>query len=62
MRTLFTQKLQDRQLSERQKQGFIVCIAKNAWPHTPKDYRPITLLNNVYEILARLKADLCGPF
>ena len=62
MRTLFTQKLQDRQLSERQKQGFIVCIAKNEWPHAPKDYRPITLLNKANEILARLIADLCGPF
>jgi len=35
MRTLFTQKLWDRQLKASQKQGVIVCIAKNARSHTP---------------------------
>ena len=48
--------LRGRQLSERQKQGVIVCIPKNARPHTPKVYRPITLLNTDYKILARLIA------
>jgi hypothetical protein len=61
MGTLFTQMLRDRQLSERQKQGVIVCIPKNARPHTPEDYRPITLLNTDYKIIARLIAALCGP-
>jgi len=37
MRTLFTQMLRDWQLSERQKQGVIVCIPKNARPHRPED-------------------------
>jgi hypothetical protein len=54
MRTLFNQMLRDRKLSERQKQGVIVCIPKNARPHTPKDYRPITQLNTDYKIIARL--------
>ena len=62
MRTLFTQMLRDRQLSERQKQGFIVCIPKNARPHTPEDCRPITLLNTDYKILARLITAHVGPF
>ena len=61
MRTLFTQMLRDRQLSERQKQGVIVCIPKNARPHTPEDYRPITLLNTDYKILARLIAARVRP-
>jgi len=56
MRTLFTQMLRDRQLSERQKKGVIVCIPKNARRHTPEDYRPITLLNTDYKILAILIA------
>jgi len=50
MRTLFNQMLRGRQISERQKQGVIVCIAKNARPHTPEDYRPITLLNRLQYI------------
>ena len=61
MRTLFNQMLRDRQLSERQKQGVIVCIPKTARPHTPEDYRPITLLNTDYKILARLIAVRVRP-
>ena len=60
-RTLFNQMLRDRQLSERQKQEVIICIPKNARPHTPEDYRPLTLLNTDYKIIARLTAALCGP-
>ena len=44
MRTLFTL-IRHRQLSELQKQGVTDCILKNARPHTPENYRPITLLN-----------------
>jgi len=54
MRTLFTQMLRDRQLSERQKQWVLVCIPNNARPHKREDYSPITLLNTVYKILVRL--------
>ena len=56
MKTMFTQMLRDRQLPERQKQGVIVCIPKNARPHKKEDYSPITLLNTDYKILARLIA------
>ena len=49
MRTLFTQMLQDNQLSERQKQGVLVCIPKNTRPLTPEDRRPITLLKTDYK-------------
>jgi len=61
MRTLFNQMLGDWQLSERQKEGFIVCIPKNARPHTPDDYRPITLLYTDYKILAGLIAAHVRP-
>jgi len=53
-RTLFIWMLRDRQLSERQKQVAMVYIPKNVRPNTPEDYRPITLLNTNYKILARL--------
>jgi hypothetical protein len=46
----------DRHLSRQQKQGVIVCVPKNGRPRTPEDYRPITLLNTDYKILARLIA------
>ena len=61
MRTLFNQMLSDRQQSERQKQGVIVCIPKNARPHIPEDYRLITLLNTDYKILARLTVARVRP-
>jgi len=61
MRTLFTQMLRDRQLSERQKQRVIFCIPKSARPLTPEDYGPITLLNTDYKILARMIATRVRP-
>jgi len=61
MRAQFTQMLWDRQLSERQKQGIIVCIPKNSKSHTPEDYRPITLRNKDYKIFARLIAARVWP-
>ena len=61
MRKLFTQTLRDRQLSERQKHGVIICIPKNARLHKPEDYNPITLLNTDYKILAKLIAAYMRP-
>jgi hypothetical protein len=48
----------DRKLTEKQKQGVIVCILKCQRPNTLEDYRSITLLNSDYKILARLLAAL----
>ena len=61
MGALFNQILHDRQLTERQKQG-VVCIPKQASPKIPEDYRPLTLLNTDYKILARLIAARVRPF
>jgi len=60
-RTLCTQMLRYGQLSDRQKHGDIVCIPKNARPHTPENYRLITLLNTDYKILAILIAARMRP-
>jgi hypothetical protein len=61
MRTIFTQMFRDGRLTEGQKQGVIICIPKNARPSTPEDYRPITLLNTDYKILAILIAARLRP-
>ena len=62
MGELFSQILHDRQLTERQKQGVVVCIPKQASPKIPEDYRPLTLFNTDYKILARLIAARVRPF
>ena len=56
IRLLYTQMSSDHQLSERQKQVVIVCILKTVRPGTHEDYRPLTLLNTDYKIVARLIA------
>jgi hypothetical protein len=61
MGTVFTQMFRDRKLTENQKQGVIVCIPKRERPNTPEDYKPITLLNTDYKILARLLAARIWP-
>jgi hypothetical protein len=61
MRRLFTQMFSDRHLSGQQKQGDIVCIPKRVRPGTLEDYRPITLHNTDYKILARLIAARLRP-
>jgi hypothetical protein len=39
-----------------QKRGVIICLPKKQGGHSPKDYRPITLLYTDYKVLARLVA------
>jgi hypothetical protein len=58
---LFSQMFTINNVSEQQKRGAIVCIPKTARPHQPSDYRPITLLNTDYKILARIMANRIRP-
>jgi len=48
-------------ISVQQKPGVIVCIPKIAKPYQPKDFRPITLLDTDYKILARIIAGRIWP-
>ena len=53
---LFKQTYRDGKILEQEKHGTVVCIPKKHRPSTPADYRPITLLNTDYNILARIIA------
>lgn len=45
----------------KQKHRVIVCLPKPHGNHTPEDYRPITLHNSDYKILARITAQQLCP-
>jgi hypothetical protein len=45
-------------ISQQQKRGVIVCLSKAQGKQTQEDYRPITLLNSDYKILALIIAQL----
>jgi len=47
--------------SARQLQGLIVCLPKITHPKNVEDYRPLTLLNTDYKILARIIANRIRP-
>ena len=57
---LFSQMFAPGNLTEQQKRG-VVCITKTTRPKQPSDYRPITLLNTDYKILARIVANQFRP-
>ena len=48
-------------ISQQQKRGVIVCLPKAQGNQPPEDYRPITLLNSDYKILARIIAQHLRP-
>jgi hypothetical protein len=50
-----------RTVTPQQKHGIIVCLPKHTGAQTPEEYRPITLLNTDYTILARIMTDRLRP-
>ena len=54
MLALFNQMYLDGRIIEKQKHGIVMCLPKTDIPTKPADYRPITLLNTDYKILARI--------
>ena len=48
-------------MSAQQKHGVIVCLPKSSDPTTPADFRPITLFNTDYKIMARIIAYRLRP-
>ena len=46
---------------QQQKRVVIICLPKAHRNQTPEDYRPITLLNTDYKILARIIAQRLRP-
>ena len=61
MLLMFNQMYSTGTKREQQKHGIVVCIPKTTAPKTPADYRPITLLNTDYKILARIVASRLRP-
>ena len=51
----------DGKITSRQKHGILICLPKPRANPTPADYRPITLLNSDYKILARMVARRLRP-
>jgi hypothetical protein len=49
-------------LTDRQKHGITVCLPKTTRPTSPNDYRPITLMNADYKLLARVLANRICPW
>jgi hypothetical protein len=45
-------------IMEQQKHGILVCLPKTPTPSRPEDYRPLTLLNEDFKLLARITNQL----
>ena len=48
-------------IHEHQKRGIMIYIPKQTRPITPEGYRPITLMNSDYKMLARIMAHRLKP-
>jgi hypothetical protein len=61
MLALFNQMHLNGRIKAQQKHGIVMCLRKTDNPTTPADYRPITVLNMDYKILAPIIANRpCG--
>jgi hypothetical protein len=50
---LLNQMFLQKHIPPRQKQGILICFQKPHDSHTPDDYRPVSLINTEYKLLAR---------
>jgi len=62
MLTLMNNLYIDGILTNNQKHGILVCIPKTAHPTRIEEYRPLTLLNTDYKLLARIIANRLRPW
>ena len=61
MGELMNQMFIERKVSPQQKHGVIVCLPKICEPTTLADFRPITLLNTGYKMMARIIVNRLRP-
>ena len=61
MGELMNQMFIERKVSPQQKHGVIVCLPKICEPTTLADFRPITLLNTDYKMMARIIVNRLRP-
>ena len=54
LREVISNMMRKKPNGEQQNQGMIICLPKKDCKNTPEGYRPITLLNIDYKILARI--------
>ena len=52
----------DGDILDSQKHGMLVCLPKTTKPARPEDYRPLTLLNTDFKLLARIIANRIRPW